>query len=345
MSMTINPVSPQVGGYGPAIGTWEGPAPAAPGNAFATYAAPRVRRDTTGDMASRSEVRTAPELPPGTAALQRNVELINAAKKELKGLADRLNEDPTPATKQGETFATVESALDFVVKETKKSGLYGALQQAAVQRMKDSGCYESVVKQILEKEAAKGRPRDRAWAESWIKDQFDYDLIGQNYVPDAPYFEPAYPYSGDIMRSPFNKGRAMFYGDITGPRVQGSFAISISGQEGALLYTVRNLTKVGEESAPRPYDPKGTVVKQDDLYAEFLGVPVPGDEFIVSGPLSARADEPKMRVDYYDAGYREYVDMNVKIHQKKRLINALFNPVFHGGRISQPADLIDRAVS
>jgi hypothetical protein len=161
----------------------------------------------------------------------------------------------------------LEGALELVVAEAKRSGLYDLLEEAAIQRLKDSGSYESLITQVLEKEAAQGRPRDRAWAENWLENQFDYDRVGQNYVADAPYFKPARPYSADVWRSPFNRGNA------------------------------------------------------------------------------EQRNKPKMVVEYYDAKYRKYVDMDVKIHQKMNVFNSLFNPVFNGGHITQPTDVIRRAIS
>jgi hypothetical protein len=352
MSMTIHSVPPQVNPYGPAQDA--SLATTAPDNAFAAYAAPATSPATAGMGNHQGAIPAAPWLPgyasstvpsTETARLQVNVELVNLGKSAVKELANQLRDDPTLGIKPGETVRTFESALDFVVGETKKSGLYDALVRAAIRRLKDSGNYESVVGQILAKEAANGRPRDRAWAESWIQSQYDYDRIGQNYVADAPYFKPADPYTDDVMRSPFNRGSAMLYGDGTGPRVQGSFAVTFYEQDGALMYKVRVPGQNGKESAPRPYDPNGTVIKEPGLYAELLGVPAPGDEFIFSNPVGVRANEPKMRVDYYDAGYRRYVDMDVKVNHKAHLFNTLFNPVFPGGNIPEPADQIRRAIS
>jgi hypothetical protein len=352
MSMMINSVPAQGVGYGSAAGASTHPAHAAPAHAelandFAAYAAPRVRRDTAATAGGQNTIPVAraqaiqPGISPETLRLQLNVGLLNLAKAHIKEVANRLEDYPRLGLKPGQNHRTLEGVLDFVVAETKRSGLYDRLQRAAIQRLKDSGSYESLISQVLEKEAAKGRPRDRAWAENWIEDQFDYDRVGQNYVADAPYFEPADSYGQEVTSFlGANRGNAMFYGDPTVPRVQGSFAITFSEIDGIPMYRVRNLDKGREESAPKLYDANGTVIKGNGLYAEMFGVPAPNDQFVISGPFAANQDKPKMVVHYYDAAYTD-----MKPVLKKNVFNSLFNPVFNGNVIrQQPADIINRAI-
>jgi hypothetical protein len=350
MSMMINSVPAQGVGYGSAAGASTHPAHAAPAHAglandFAAYAAPRVRRDTAATAGGQNTIPVAraqaiqPGISPETLRLQLNVGLLNLAKAHIKEVANRLEDYPRLGMKPGQNQRTLEGVLDFVVAETKRSGLYDRLQRAAIQRLKDSGSYESLISQVVEKEAAKGRPRDRAWAENWIEDQFDYDRVGQNYVADAPYFEPAHAYGQDVTSIGANRGNAMFYGDPTVPRVQGSFAITFSEVDGIPMYRVRNLEN-GGESAPKLYDTNGTVIKENGLYAEMFGVPAPHDEFAINGPTDENQNKPKMVVDYYDPTY-----MDVKLVQKKNVFNSLFNPVFSDSIIrQQPTDIINRAI-
>ncbi|AOB30501.1 hypothetical protein AKI39_07030 [Bordetella sp. H567] len=255
------------------------------------------------------------------ASLQEKVLGITKAENEVKTLVERMRNDPSlgPRSERAERVGTLEGALDYIVSETKKSGLYGNLQQAAVERLKASGNYEDLIRKILEKEASMGSTRDRAWAEDWIEGQFDYDRVDANHDQGMPYFELRATY-GEVRPRPGNQGSAAFFGNKSDVHAQGAFAIEFSGSTERPLYTVENRL-TGEKSAPRPFDVRGTVIEADGLRAEMFGAPAPGDVFSIFKPSRGASQES----DYY-VGYPDSMFTSSAHNRKVDLFNNLFAP-------------------
>jgi hypothetical protein len=260
-----------------------------------------------------------------TLRLQEKLSLVKRADTELKILAHRIANDRTlgPASPRAEIAGRELATLDFVVSETKKSGVYGALQQAAIDRLKESGNYEDLIKQILDTEAAVGNHHDRAWAEDWIKRKFDYDCVDADHQPGELYIDVD-AYHGSVRPSAANEGGATFFGNKTDVHARGSFTIKFTGTADQLFYVVEN-TFTGENSPPRPYDPRGTAIEAKGLRADMVGIPAPGDEFYVSKSSDDRERHSEYRVGYIDP----YVRVLPK-HQKIEVFNRLFAPMMRG---------------
>lgn len=270
-----------------------------------------------------------------TVQLQEKVGLINKAQQEVKTLVNRMRQDPTlgPKSDAAQRVGALQATYDFVVSETKKSGLYDTLQQAAVQRLKDSGNYEGLVSQVQEKEAAMGRTRDRAWAESWIEGQFDYDRVDANHQDGQPYFDLR-AVDGEVRALPGNTGAGAFFGSKADVFARGAFSIEFSGTANQPLYTVENRI-TGEKTAPRAFDSRGTVIEADGLRAEMFGTPAPGDSFSIYKPAQGFGRPSEYQVGYLDSLYMTSVE-----NRKADLFNALFGPAIRDGDAKQPGKII-----
>lgn len=254
-------------------------------------------------------------------------------------LLERIKHDPSvlPAGK-----SRGWSVFQFIVSETKKSGLYGLLQKAAIDRLKSSGNYENLIKQVIDKESQlAGQPRSRAWAEKWIERQFDFGKVGANLKPNQPYFTPKWPHA--VGRAVTNTngtdmGSAAFFGSQSDIQANGVFDIKFSGNSDRLYYTVENKT-TGEVTGPRPYDSRGTVIKANGLRAEMFGTPKPGDLFNVYKP-----DGDKSRGKDYDVFYRSS-PISTK-NERFRVFDSVFSPVIGPDRNTKLAsDIVDDFIS
>lgn len=306
--------------------------------AFASYEAPSFA------ASGQPVVGRGAGFPPGamggipsdaTTHVQDKVALLKRAEQALHTLVQRMKDDPSVLS--GSKPAGW-AAFDFVIAETRKSGLYGALQQAAIERLKNSGNYDDLVRQVLQGESNHGHTRDRAWAENWIERQFDFDSVDADLQPGKPYFaatneweaRPVHNSGGPV------KGDAVFLGNKADVHARGCFEIEFTGNGDLMFYTVKDRT-TGISSAPRPYDPRGTVIQADGLRAEMFGTPASGDVFSVYKPAEDDRRGSDYRVDYHDS-YRGY---SVK-HWKMDLFDRLFGPVIDPqGARKRPSQIID----
>uniref|UniRef100_UPI0039F12083 hypothetical protein n=1 Tax=Bordetella sputigena TaxID=1416810 RepID=UPI0039F12083 len=277
-----------------------------------------------------------------TIELQNNVKLLKRADTELNAAIGRVLKDRTlgPLSEAAERVGGRRATFDFIVAEAKRTGLFDDLKNAGVQRLKDSGNYESLIEQVMAREARAGRPRDRAWAESWIERQFDPTSIDATFEAGEPYMDLAAIYEGAWAYGG-NKGCAAVYGDKTNVHATGPFKVNFVKSEDtsddrfAMSYIVENRL-TGEKTAPRPYDERGTIIEAKGLRAQMFGAPAAGDIFTFDKPA-------RYHLDYPDGNNPIISKDNQKEMYKTLVFNRLFEPIVRGPDMDTPEETVDNA--
>ncbi|ARP81398.1 hypothetical protein CAL12_11705 [Bordetella genomosp. 8] len=317
---------------------------------FASYATGSTQPERAGcTLADAQSAATQRELNTrvlahlhDTIGLQNNVKLLKRASAELAESIRRVLDDRGSGTTPGATqpVAGRQAAFDFIVADAKRTGLFDELKSAGIQRLKDSGNHEAMIEQVMAREADAGRPRDRAWAESWIERQFDPSGIDAAYRAGEPYmdlsamYEGAWAYGG-------NKGCAAVYGDRTDVQAAGPYKVrfiasrSASDNRSAMSYIVENQL-TGETTAPRPYDERGTIIEVQGLRARMFGAPADGDMFSFDTPA-------RYRLRYPDGNNRILSLDDQKALYKSLVFNRLFEPVVRGPNMETPEETVDEA--